>query len=100
MSERKVRYCDECGAPRTTVNHWWCIVGPTVHPMFLSFEDTERFELEGRFTGGQSRLDYCSHKCVGTAFHRWLDTGDVLIAEKSQAVEASNELGARHGGVE
>ena len=89
MSERKVRYCDECGAPRTTVNHWWCIVGPTVHPMFLSFSDVEAMQRDGRLSD-QARLDYCSHKCVGTAFHRWLDTGDVLIK-----MEASNELGDR-----
>jgi hypothetical protein len=71
MSEVTMRKCDECGAVHGAVNNWWCVIGKPDRPLFLTFEQTE-LEYAEAF-----RLDYCSHKCVGTAFHRWLDTGDV-----------------------
>lgn len=83
MSEHTIRKCDECGALRTVVNHWWCVVGSNTAPTFTTFEFAEK-----TFQPFDWRLDYCSHKCVGSAFHRWLDTGDVhLVPLKEEAAQ-------------
>lgn len=86
MSEHTIRRCDECGAPHGEVNNWWCVIGSAGCPMFLTFEEADKAMREGRLGKTDFRLDYCSHKCVGTAFHRWLDTGDVC--EKAVDMEA------------
>jgi endogenous inhibitor of DNA gyrase (YacG/DUF329 family) len=76
MSERMVRECDECGALHGTVNNWWCAVGSASHPTFVPFEHAEEMARQ-RAREAEFRLDLCSHKCAGTAFNRWLDTGSV-----------------------
>jgi hypothetical protein len=77
VSEHTIRKCDECDALRTVVNHWWCVIADPTRPTFMTFLATEELLKAGRLPADGVRLDYCSHKCVGTAFHRWLDTGDV-----------------------
>lgn len=79
MSEHTIRRCDECQAPHGEVNNWWCIVHSAEHPTFVTFEEAERMTKDSLLHQDSLRLDYCSHKCIGTAFHRWLDTGDVRL---------------------
>lgn len=77
MSEQIVRKCDECGALHGEVNNWWCAVNAPGAPMFVTYEVADDMRAARERAEEQFRFDYCSHKCVGTAFHRWLDTGDV-----------------------
>jgi hypothetical protein len=78
MSEHVVRKCDECGELRDEPTKWWAVVENPLAPKFTDFEDAEAHAAQARDDRrGLFRLDYCSHKCVGSAFHRWLDTGDV-----------------------
>lgn len=83
MSEYTVRKCDECGAVHGTVNNWWCIVADPSRPTFIKFEETEAMLKTGRLPDNTSRLDYCSHSCIVTAFNRWLDTGSVVKQEEN-----------------
>jgi hypothetical protein len=80
MSEHTVRRCDECLAMHGEANNWWCVIGDTERPTFVTFATVEELQKDGRLAPNAVRLDYCSHQCVGTAFHRWLDTGDVRKA--------------------
>lgn len=73
MSLHTVRKCDECRAPRGETNHWWAALGGAKRPQFLTAR-----AADGVKTGPRGfRLDFCSHKCVTSAFNRWLDTGSV-----------------------
>lgn len=80
MSVAMVRKCDECGAVHGAVNNWWCVVGFSTEPTFVTFETAEQMVKNKAYAIETLRLDYCSHKCIGTAFNRWLDTGDVRAA--------------------
>ena len=84
MSRFSTRKCDECPALHTDVNGWWAIVGSDTQPMFMPYS-----EANAQCTASDFRLDYCSHKCVGTAFNRWLDTGSVLAVTGKGVVDAT-----------
>lgn len=67
MSIRTVRECDGCGVLYTTTNNWWCAVDNGHGGLaFSTFEQAEALRVE-------ERRDYCSHKCVVSAFNNWLD---------------------------
>jgi hypothetical protein len=89
MSEHTIRKCDECGSLRTVVNHWWCVIADPTRPTFTTFAAADEMAKNGRMPPDAQRLDYCSHKCVGSAFHRWLDTGDVRPKEPMEAEDAN-----------
>jgi hypothetical protein len=81
MSEITVRQCDECGALHGAVNNWWAVIGDPKSPQFLTAEAAELHTAQAKSERRTLfRLDHCSHKCIGTAFHRWLDTGNVMKA--------------------
>ena len=80
MSLHAVRRCDECGANQGDTNHWWAVVGAPSAPSFMTSRAANRKVKMGAF-----RLDKCSHKCVTTAFNRWLDTGSVLKRKAKRA---------------
>ncbi len=70
MSLHSVRRCDECGTNQGETNHWWAVVGSPAGPQFMTSRQADKRPAKTPF-----RLDHCSHKCVTTAFNRWLDTG-------------------------
>lgn len=76
MSDFHSKRCDECGALRGETNHWWAVIGSASQPRFLTSKEADARRRN------PFRLDYCSHKCVGTAFHRWMDTATVAKTEK------------------
>ena len=73
MSLHMVRKCDECRAPKGAVNHWWAVVGTAKRPQFLTAKAADAKTKPRSF-----RLDFCSHKCVTSAFNRWLDSGSMI----------------------
>lgn len=93
MSEYTVRRCDECEAPHGQVNNWWCVMDDPTTPLFMKFEQAEVLTVTARNNYGPTpfRLDYCSHACVGTAFHRWLDTGNVVRLNPEPGYDSCTE---------
>lgn len=87
MSEKTIRVCDNCGAPKTdAVNHWTvALVSANELTSFCSFEDADKHPH------GVLRQDYCGQKCAGDAFHRLLNTGSVVKVDAQGKTEASNE---------
>jgi hypothetical protein len=88
MSLQSVRKCDECAAIHGVVNNWWCVIASPKQPLFVTFEEAEQKARAGDLYRDAFRLDYCSHACVGTAFHRWLDTGSVVRQENQTSEES------------
>lgn len=74
MSEHRIRRCDECEAVQGDDTIWWCAVGDPRSPKFTTFAAAVKIV--------KNRRDLCSHKCVTTAFHRWLDTGSIEKGER------------------
>jgi hypothetical protein len=70
MGLMTVRKCDECEALKGEVNHWWAVTGSATVPTFATAAKADESDEP-------YRRDFCSHKCVGTAFHRWLDAGNI-----------------------
>jgi hypothetical protein len=80
MSLHSVRRCDECGANQGATNHWWAVSNTPAAPIFMTSKRADKALGKDAF-----RLDYCSHACVGTAFNRWLDSGNVLKRKAKRA---------------
>lgn len=91
MSEQIVRKCDECGALHGEVNNWWVALNDPKEPTFTTFTAADRYTAVAKQEQTSLfRLDYCSHKCVGTAFNRWLDTGSVIeVKPKHEEIHES-----------
>ena len=92
MSLHTVRKCDECRSPRVEASHWWAAIGGARRPQFLTAKAADA--AKGKPRG--FRLDFCSHKCVTSAFNRWLDTGSV-VRQRIVHVEATKPSEALPG---
>ena len=86
MSTNAVTNCDECGAERKTVNRWFSVIGAPERPTFYPFHDAE---LIVKLSKGEVRRDFCGQQCAAIAFNRWLDTGSVLPAPKTEVADAA-----------
>ncbi len=72
MSQHTIRRCDECAAVLVEGSVSWCAWGEVDRPQFTTAD------CAGEFDPRHTRNDYCSHKCIITAFNRWLDTGSIV----------------------
>jgi hypothetical protein len=86
MSTNAVTKCDECDAEKREVNNWKSMVGQPERPAFYTFEEANLITAPD---GDEVRRDYCGHKCASSAFNRWLDTGSVLPAVKTEVADAA-----------
>ena len=71
MSRPTSIVCDECGAQKKEINHWWvlCHGQSTVRiwPFAMAFETTHESEKSG-----ESVKDLCSEQCVTRAIGKWM----------------------------
>jgi len=64
------------------------MVGQPEHPAFYTFHEAEELTSEG-LEVDEVRRDYCGQQCAALAFNRWLDTGSVLPAVKTEVADAA-----------
>jgi len=88
MSTNAVTTCDECLSVRKETNRWFSMIGQPNHPAFYTFHEAEELISEG-LEVDEVRRDYCGQQCAAIAFNRWLDTGSVLPAVKTEVADAA-----------